>query len=628
LNILQVEKGGLEGMIETLNSALLSARQIREGAIEIQKRVGRRQIQPDQVPPNLDQLMDRAILERLQEELAMRQQRKRRNEERLAQLAKREQTQNKLPKHLNDLLGVLDSKIRVLQDRNKSLESFAVAYTDWSETEKKNLTQEAIRRLAESQTRSEYLLGFFASERGRALTEILLEYFAEVIRLEKKLKNLSQQGKAVDRLLNLSEKESPLMKEILPLLREKLAALELDIRRSEAHISMQLTPKKAAEIQKQWKKETGKLLSIPTPFDEKNKQAAVDEAIESLFENEVKWTAMKKWIALIENRRSRFGLQSEMGIYQGEIGDIKAQHKALERQVNGYIGFPAQDVRQIHSLEGDLSDRELEQLQIGEIGITRADFFQVQQKAAISAVGKFFAILLIAFFLIRVIEIFFWRRLEKKAGQSIPNLVRGMVAFIIYTVAFFMIVAFVFGKTLTGLLATSGVLAMVIGLAIQMNISNLFSGLAINLERPFKIGDMVRIDDHLGKVENMNWRTTRIRSVWNWSVTIPNHQAAETIILNYSGQDVWQGDSIYLPPGQNPEEIEKLLTEILERIDIIKEPWVMYAGFNDWAADYWVYYLIPFSERSSVKNKVHNAIWQEFNRRGIKPMLKKFHNVT
>jgi small-conductance mechanosensitive channel len=628
MNVLRVEKEGLEGMIETLNKALLSARQIREGAIEVQKRVGRRQIRPDQVPPDLDQLMDRTTLQRLEEEFVLRQQRKSRIEERLAQLAKPEQTQNKMPQHRDDLLGVVGSKIRVLQDRNKYIASYVVAYADWSETEKKNLTQEAIRRLAESQTRTEYLLAFFASERGKALTEILLEYFAEVIKLEKKLKNLSQQAKALDRLLNLSEKESPLIEEILPLMREKLVALELEIRRSEAQLNMQLTPQKAAEIQKQWKKETGKALSIATPFDEKNKKAAVDGAIESLFENEVKRAAMQKWIDLLKIRHSRFGIQSEMGIYQTEIGDIKAQHKALERQVNAYVGFPAQDIRQIQALEGDLSDHEIEQLQHGEIGITRADHFQVQQKVAIMAVGKFFAILLIAFFLIRAIEILLWRRLEKKAGQSIPNLVRGMTAFVIYTVAFFMIVAFVFGKTLTGLLATSGVLAMVIGLAIQMNISNIFSGLAINLERPFKIGDMVKIDGHLGKVENMNWRTTRIRSVWNWSVTIPNHQAAETIIMNYSDQNVWQGDSIYLPPGQNPAEIEKLLTEILERIDIIKEPWVMYAGFNDWAADYWVYYLIPFTERSSVKNKVHNAIWQEFNRRGIKPMLKKFHNVS
>jgi small-conductance mechanosensitive channel len=413
---------------------------------------------------------------------------------------------------------------------------------------------------------------------------------------------------------------------ILPLLREKLTALELEIRRSEAHLGMQLLPRKAAEIQKQWEKETGKILSISTPFDEKNKKAGVDAATERIFEDEVKRTAAKKWIALLENRYSRFGIQSEMGIYQGENANIKAQRKARQRQVNGYIGFPAQGIRQIQAVEGDLSAQEMERLQLGEIGITRADRFQVQQKAAIWAVGKFLAILLIAFFLNHVIEIFLWRRLEKKAGQSIPNLVRGMAAFIIYTIAFFMIVAFVFGKPLTGLLATSGVLAMVVGLAIQMNISNIFSGLAINLERPFRIGDIVKIDGHLGTVENMTWRATRIRSSYNWAVTIPNHQAAETIILNYSDQDVWYGDSIYLPPGQNPEEIEKLLIENLERIDIIKEPWVMYAGLNDWAAEYWVYYLIPFSKRNSVKHKVQHAIWKEFNRRGIKPMLKKFHN--
>ena len=72
-------------------------------------------------------------------------------------------------------------------------------------------------------------------------------------------------------------------------------------------------------------------------------------------------------------------------------------------------------------VKGDLSDHEMERLQLGEIGITRADHFQVQQKAAILAVGKFFAIILIAFFLIRTIEIFLWRRLEKKAGQSIRD---------------------------------------------------------------------------------------------------------------------------------------------------------------------------------------------------------------
>ena len=64
---------------------------------------------------------------------------------------------------------------------------------------------------------------------------------------------------------------------------------------------------------------------------------------------------------------------------------------------NRYVGFPARDIRQIQTLEGDLSDREMEQLRLGQIGITRADLFQAQQKATILDVGKFIAILLFAF---------------------------------------------------------------------------------------------------------------------------------------------------------------------------------------------------------------------------------------
>jgi len=56
-------------------------------------------------------------------------------------------------------------------------------------------------------------------------------------------------------------------------------------------------------------------------------------------------------------------------------------------------------------------------------------------------------------------------------------------------------IAYVFGKPLTSLLATSGLALTIIGLAIQINISNIFSGLAINLERAFQVGDYIEIRD-------------------------------------------------------------------------------------------------------------------------------------
>nr|VFK25128.1 MAG: Mechanosensitive ion channel [Candidatus Kentron sp. LFY] len=91
----------------------------------------------------------------------------------------------------------------------------------------------------------------------------------------------------------------------------------------------------------------------------------------------------------------------------------------------------------------------------------------------------------------------------------------------------FGIIAFVFDYRITGLLATSGLLAMIIGLAIQTNLSNIFSGIAVNLERPFRIGDWVKLADFdEGKVVNVTWRSVRIRTPNNHIISIPNSTAA------------------------------------------------------------------------------------------------------
>ncbi len=78
--------------------------------------------------------------------------------------------------------------------------------------------------------------------------------------------------------------------------------------------------------------------------------------------------------------------------------------------------------------------------------------------------------------------------------------------------SFFGIVAFTFDYPLTGFLATSGLVAGIIGFAARENISNIFSGIALNVERPFRIGDWIEVGDNKGKVVNMTWRSTRIET--------------------------------------------------------------------------------------------------------------------
>ena len=147
-----------------------------------------------------------------------------------------------------------------------------------------------------------------------------------------------------------------------------------------------------------------------------------------------------------------------------------------------------------------------------------------------------------AFFLSSAVKHFFWEPLERNTGQTVPTLLVHFVTFTIYLLAFFGVIAFVFDQKLTSLLATSGVIAMIIGLAIQINISNIFSGIALNMERPFRIGDWIMIhertphpqDNIIGCIIDIGWRTTRLKTTGNNIIIIPNSSISEKTITNFT----------------------------------------------------------------------------------------------
>jgi len=139
------------------------------------------------------------------------------------------------------------------------------------------------------------------------------------------------------------------------------------------------------------------------------------------------------------------------------------------------------------------------------------------------------------------IDRFVWKPAEASSGRPVPTLLRYSVASVVYVLAFFGVVAFVYDYRLTGLLATSGVLAMVVGLAVQLNITNIFAGVALNLERPFRVGDWIMIHgrtpdpEHgvIGMVVDINWRTTRLRTADDTEIVIPNGAISEKTITNF-----------------------------------------------------------------------------------------------
>ncbi len=108
------------------------------------------------------------------------------------------------------------------------------------------------------------------------------------------------------------------------------------------------------------------------------------------------------------------------------------------------------------------------------------------------------------------------------------------VAMLIFVSAGLLIIlAFVFDQPLTGLIATSGFLAAIIGFALRNMIADLFSGIALNVEKPFTIGDWIETDSgEQGEIIEMNWRATRLRTIQGRMVVVPNSKLAEHKFTN------------------------------------------------------------------------------------------------
>lgn len=225
------------------------------------------------------------------------------------------------------------------------------------------------------------------------------------------------------------------------------------------------------------------------------------------------------------------------------------------------------------------------------------------------------------------LERFLWVPLEQHTRRMVPNVIRMFGSLNIYILAAFGIIAFVFDQKITSLLATSGLLAMIIGLAIQANISNVFSGIAINIERPFVVGDWVKIGDlEEGEVVDITWRTVRIKSRNGFTISIPNGQASEMAVHNYTAGKVTRLHfNLNVDPDIEPKGVQDVLLKALNRSDdVVKEPrpTVRYNGtvdgYNDWGGQFSIqYWIANYAMREQIASHVWDNVWDELEKAGL-----------
>jgi small-conductance mechanosensitive channel/CRP-like cAMP-binding protein len=144
------------------------------------------------------------------------------------------------------------------------------------------------------------------------------------------------------------------------------------------------------------------------------------------------------------------------------------------------------------------------------------------------------------------------------------KLLSDIVAGCIYICSALAMMGFVFGLSLQGLLATSGVIAIVLGLALQNTLGDVFSGISLSIEEAFRIGDNILLEGGAeGEVIEMTWRSTRLRNSANDIVIVPNSAMAKMRIQNHTaGARHYSGDLTVTLDSRNEPELS---VEILKQ---------------------------------------------------------------
>jgi small-conductance mechanosensitive channel/ABC-type branched-subunit amino acid transport system substrate-binding protein len=222
---------------------------------------------------------------------------------------------------------------------------------------------------------------------------------------------------------------------------------------------------------------------------------------------------------------------------------------------------------------------------------------------------------------------FVWDPLEASAGRKVPNVVKVLGTVAIFVIGIGGIIAVVLGQTLTSLLATSGVLITIVGFAIQANIANIFSGIVLNVERPFQVGDFIKINNVIGQVTDITWRTTRVESNDGPMVSLANSKVAEAFMENYSvvPHGMIAETMFYAPADQDPDPVIKILNDaiaankaIICKDDPIYEPMARFKGIvnvsGQWVTAFSAGYRVKILPK---KSKAREDLWKFVRQRFI-----------
>lgn len=170
------------------------------------------------------------------------------------------------------------------------------------------------------------------------------------------------------------------------------------------------------------------------------------------------------------------------------------------------------------------------------------------------------------------------------------------------------------------LLTTSAVGAVVVGFALQDTLGNLFAGLAIQVEKPFRVGHWVQIADREGQVQEITWRATKLRTKSGQFLIVPNSVISKEPVLNFSEPTVQTRIEVEIGASYStpPNDVKLAIHEAIANSPLAMrtpEPQVTVKAFGassiDYVAQFWIE---DYAIDRMARDQVRTNLWYTFRR--------------
>src|SRR5213596_2781159 len=236
------------------------------------------------------------------------------------------------------------------------------------------------------------------------------------------------------------------------------------------------------------------------------------------------------------------------------------------------------------------------------------------------------AILLSTALVVALINRYIWDfYFEKKRQTPIPHFLREVVGGIIFLIVLLFVLSYGYHAEaqLKGLLAGSGVVAIIVGFAGQNLFAGIIGGISIQINKPYKVGDWLQVGERFAEVMEINWRSTRLRTNDDIYLDIPNNEMVshEIVNLHYPTEVHAMRIRVGVEYKDPPNLVKDALFRAASTADgVLAQPKVkvFLVDFADFAVIYEIkYYMGNHSRINETNDAVRTNVWYELKRQGI-----------